>query len=96
MDVEVEPSALLLGLPEITLYPTTRHYFGWCALDVLELAPHLIAEQLGHCDEGGLVVELDGHPDKARACRCIPGAYDNAAKVRPLRVVTGNAHNPAT
>ena len=73
MAVEVEPSALLLGLPEMTPYLATRHYFGWCALNVLELEPHVIAEQLGHCDEGGLVVELDGHPDKARARRRIPG-----------------------
>jgi hypothetical protein len=62
---------------------------------VLELEPHVIAEQLSHCDEGGLVVELDGHPDEARARRRIRGAYDNAAKVRPLRVVAGKAHDPA-
>jgi hypothetical protein len=61
---------LLLGLPEITLYRATRHYFGWYALDVLELEPHVIAEQLGHCDEGGLVVRWTGtriRPGRARA-----------------------------
>lgn len=70
MGVEMEPSALLLGLPEITLCLATRHYFGWCALDVLELEPHVIAEQLGHhCDERGSVVGWMGtriRPGRAR------------------------------
>ena len=71
----------------MTLYLATRHYFGWYALNVLELEPHVIAEQLGHRDGGRLVVELYGHPDKARARRRIREAYDNAAKITPLRVV---------
>jgi integrase len=75
------------GLPEMTLYLATRHYFGWYALNVLELEPHVIAEQLGHRDGGRLVVELYGHPDKARARRRIREAFDGAGKVRPLRII---------
>jgi integrase len=75
------------GLPEMTLYLATRHYFGWYALNVLELEPHVIAEQLGHRDGGRLVVELYGHPDKARARRRIREAFDSAGKVRPLRII---------
>lgn len=77
------------GLPDMTLYLATRHYFGWYALNVLELEPHVIAEQLGHRDGGRLVVQLYGHPDKARARRRIREAFDGAGTVRPLRVVKG-------
>ena len=75
------------GLPEMTLYLATRHYFGWYALNVLELEPHVIAEQLGHRDGGRLVVELYGHPDKSRARRRIKEAFDRPGTVRPLRLV---------
>jgi hypothetical protein len=68
------------GLPEMTLYLATRHYFGWYALNVLQLEPHVIAEQLGHRNGGRLVVELYGHPDKARARRRIREAFDSARK----------------
>jgi hypothetical protein len=71
----------------MTLYLATRHYFGWYALNVLDLEPHVIAAQLGHRDGGRLVVELYGHPDKARARRRIREAFDGAARVTPLRVV---------
>ena len=77
-----------VGLPDMTLYLATRHYFGWYALNVLGLEPHVIAEQLGHRDGGRLVVQLYGHPDKARARRRIREAFDGVGKVRPLRVVT--------
>lgn len=75
------------GLPTTTLYLATRHYFGWYALNVLELAPHIVAEQLGHKDGGKLIVELYGHPDKARARRLIREAHDAHGRVRPLRIV---------
>jgi hypothetical protein len=45
----------------------TRHWFGWYALNVLDLPPHQIALQLGHQDGGRLVRELYGHPDAAIA-----------------------------
>lgn len=75
------------GLPDLTLYLATRHYFGWYALNVLGLPPHVVAEQLGHKDGGKLVIALYGHPDKARARRLIREAHDAHGQVRPLRVV---------
>jgi integrase len=77
------------GMPDTTLYLATRHYFGWYALSVLELEPHIIAEQLGHKDGGKLVIQLYGHPDKQRARRRIREAFDRAAEVTPLRVING-------
>lgn len=79
------------GLPDMTLYLATRHHFGWYALNVVELEPHIIAEQLGHKDGGKLVVELYGHPDKNRARRCIREAFDKHSSVRQLRVVGGGS-----
>lgn len=73
------------GLADTSLYLATRHYFGWYALNVLELPPHVVAEQLGHKDGGKLVVELYGHPDKARARRLIREAHDSAGRVTPFR-----------
>jgi integrase len=75
------------GLSSTSLYLATRHHFGWYALNVLELPPHVIAEQLGHKDGGKLIVQLYGHPDRARARRRIREAFDEAASVRNLRVV---------
>lgn len=79
------------GLGDMSLYLATRHYFGWYALNILELAPHVVAEQLGHKDGGKLVVQLYGHPDKARARRLIREAHDSAARITPLRVVREDA-----
>ena len=77
------------GMPDMTLYLATRHYFGWYALNILELEPHIIAEQLGHKDGGRLVVQLYGHPDKRRARQRIRDAYDSAGQTPTLRVVDG-------
>lgn len=52
------------GMPKMTLYLATRHFFGWYALNVAKLPPHVIATQLGHQDGGKLVRELYGHPDE--------------------------------
>lgn len=52
------------GTPNLTLYLATRHFFGWYALNIAGLAPHVIATQLGHQDGGKLVRELYGHPDE--------------------------------
>ena len=46
------------GLGNMTLYLATRHYFGYYALNVLDLEPSVIAVQLGHRDGGRLVEEL--------------------------------------
>ena len=79
------------GLGSTSLYLATRHYWGWYALNVLELEPHVIAEQLGHRDGGKLVVQLYGHPDEARARRKIREAHDRAGAVTPLRLIRGEA-----
>lgn len=51
----------------MTLYLATRHYFGYYALNVLDLEPSVIAVQLGHRDGGRLVEELYGHRDKRKS-----------------------------
>jgi integrase len=77
------------GLPDMTLYLATRHHFGWYALNVLGLEPHIIAEQLGHKDGGKLVVELYGHPDQRRARRLIREAFEKDPNVKQLHLVEG-------
>ncbi len=63
------------------LYLATRHWFGWYALNVLEIPPHQIALQLGHTDGGRLVRELYGHPDAAIARERIRQAVRSMAPV---------------
>jgi integrase len=74
------------GIPEMTLYLATRHYFGWYSLNVLGLPPHVIAEQLGHKDGGKLVQQLYGHPDAVIAREQIKQAWA-ATPTRRLRAV---------
>lgn len=73
------------GLGNTSLYLATRHYFGWYALNILELPPHVIALQLGHADGGRLVRELYGHPDAALARKRVREAFRRTATVAPLR-----------
>lgn len=75
------------GMPNMTLYLATRHYFGWHAINVLELDPSIVAIQLGHKDGGRLVEQLYGHPEQARRRRRIQEAHDAHASVTPLRLV---------
>jgi integrase len=77
------------GLGGMTLYLATRHYFGWYAMNVLELDARDIAEQLGHKDGGRLVEQLYGHPDKAKRRAKVRDAYNAHGRVTPLRVVRG-------
>jgi hypothetical protein len=66
------------GLGDMTLYLATRHYFGYYALNLLDLEPSVIAVQLGHRDGGRLVEELYGHRDKRKSLRsalCFERAY---------------------
>ena len=72
------------GLGNTSLYLATRHFYGWYALNVLELPPHVIALQLGHTDGGGLVRKLYGHPDAALARKRTVEAFRSAAQVRPF------------
>lgn len=79
------------GLGSTTLYLATRHYFGWYALNILELPAHVIADQLGHKDGGKLVLQLYGHPDKKISRAKVRDAFDGAATVTPLRLVREGA-----
>jgi integrase len=72
------------GLGTTSLYLATRHYFGWYALNVLDLPPHVIALQLGHTDGGRLVRELYGHPDAALARERVRDAFRAVTGVGPL------------
>ena len=67
------------GLGGTSLYLATRHFYGWYALNVLELPPHVIALQLGHTDGGRLVRELYGHPDAALARKRTRDAFRSTA-----------------
>jgi integrase len=66
------------GLGNIDLYTATRHYFGWYALNVLELPDHVIALQFGHRDGGKLVRTTYGHPDAAIARERVREAFRQA------------------
>jgi integrase len=72
------------GIGATSLYLATRHYFGWYALNVLDLPPHVIALQLGHTDGGRLVRELYGHPDAAMARERTREAFRSVAPVAAL------------
>lgn len=74
-----------VGLGTTSLYLATRHFYGWYALNVLELPPHVIALQLGHTDGGRLVRELYGHPDAALARERTRQAFRSTAPVVALR-----------
>jgi integrase len=47
-----------VGIGNVSLYLATWHFFGWYALNVLDMTPHEIALQLGHDDGGELVRTL--------------------------------------
>jgi integrase len=55
-----------------------RHFGASYMLNELELEPWVIAEQLRHNDGGRLVLELYGHPDRAKAIERIRRAYTGA------------------
>jgi integrase len=73
-----------VGLGSVSLYLATRHFYGWYAMNVLELPPHVIALQLGHTDGGRLVRELYGHPDAALARARTREAFRSVAPVVAL------------
>jgi integrase len=77
------------GLPDMTFYVATRHYFATYAFNTLGLEPHVVAEQLGHTDGGKLVIDLYGHPDKKRSRQLIREAFEAPPTVTPLRRIDG-------
>lgn len=78
-----------VGIGNTPLYLATRHFYGWYALNVLNLEPHVIALHLGHTDGGRLVRELYGHPDAAIARERTRQAFRLIAPVTPLRPAVG-------
>lgn len=79
------------GLGDVDLYTATRHFYGWYALNVLDLQPHVIALHLGHTDGGRLVRELYGHPDAAIARERIREAFRSTGQTKAtprLRIVS--------
>jgi hypothetical protein len=78
------PVRRAVGLGDVSLYLATRHFYGWYALNVLELPAHVIALQLGHDDGGRLVRELYGHPDAAIARKRTRDAFREVAHVTAL------------
>jgi integrase len=73
-----------VGIGNMSLYLATRHFYGWYALNVLQLPPHVIALHLGHVDGGRLVRELYGHPDAALARERTREAFRSVASVAAL------------
>ncbi len=73
------------GLGDMTLYLATRHYFGYYALNILELEPSVIAVQLGHRDGGRLVEQLYGHRDKRKSLAKIRKAFASSNRTSPSR-----------
>jgi hypothetical protein len=74
----------------VDLYTATRHYFGWYALNVLELPPHVIAIHFGHQDGGELVRKNYGHPDAAISRQRVRDAFRRAPAM-PVPLVAGRA-----
>jgi integrase len=72
------------GIGNTPFYLATRHFYGWYALNVAELPPHVIALQLGHTDGGRLVRELYGHPDAALARERTREAFRSITPVAAL------------
>jgi integrase len=63
-----------------------RHSGASYMLNVLELEPWVIAEQLRQSDGGVLVVKLYGHPSREAAIERMRRAY--TARVEPIRGIT--------
>lgn len=75
----------LLDSPRDAHGGRTRHYFGWYALNVLELPPHVIALHFGHRDGGELVRKNYGHPDAALSRERVREAFKQAPAA-PVRL----------
>jgi integrase len=65
------------GLGNVDLYTASRHYFGWYALNVLELPPHVIALHFGHRRRQAPAHDLR-HPDAKLARERVREAFRQA------------------
>jgi integrase len=70
-----------------------RHYGASYMLNVLEIEPWVIAEQLRHKDGGKLVLRLYGHPDRRRAIDRIRRAFGGS--VSQIRSDSGDSRETA-
>jgi integrase len=70
-----------------SLYLSSRHFFGWYAINVLELDSEDVAFAMGHEDGGELVRTRYGHRDRARALKRVERAFDTTGRVQPLKIV---------
>jgi hypothetical protein len=71
---------------EPSLYLATRHFFGWYALNVLDLPPHVIALLLGHEDGGGPRARELRAPDAALARERVREAFRTTPRVAAVPV----------
>ena len=83
--VFVASRGALLDSPRDAHGGRTRHYFGWYALNVLELPPHVIALHFGHRDGGELVRKNYGHPDAALSRERVRESFKQAPAA-PVRL----------
>jgi hypothetical protein len=66
------------GFGDVDLYTASRHYFGWYALNVPALQPHVIAPHFGHRDAGETRPQPYGHPDARIARERVRQAFSQA------------------
>jgi integrase len=71
-----------------------RHFGASYMLNVLEIEPWVIAEQLRHKDGGRLVIKLYGHPDRKLAIDRIRRAF--GGNVRQLREDSGDSRGTSS
>lgn len=70
-----------------SLYLATRHFAGWYMYELLGMPAEDVAISLGHTDGGELVRRLYGHKDRDKALTRVVEAYEQSARVKPLRLV---------
>lgn len=68
-----------------------RHFGASYMLNVLELEPWVIAQQLRQSDGGALVVKLYGHPERRVAIDRLRRAFAGARPATPLHDVSGDS-----
>lgn len=88
------PVRAAFGRPDLDFYEL-RHFCAAYMLNELEIEPWIIAKQMRHADNGKLVVQLYGHPDRKRALGRIRLAYtDSEAIQAPRQVASDGADGP--
>lgn len=73
-----------------SLYASTRHHYGWYAVNKLLMPIHVVADQLGHTDGGALVGKLYGHPEPLTSIERLRNAGNAALTENTNNAVEGN------